>query len=253
MAGESESGSPGTGTIVPLYTYPTHGSWRAIVDAKAAHPDVPVVAIINPASGPGTAKIPAYVTGIQRLKAGGITVVGYVATGYADKAAETVRKAIGRYRSWYPDLDGIFLDEMSDAESTAPYYAGLARHARSLGMTLAVGNPGTEIPAGLVAAVDVALVYEDGGLPPLEDLEPWQACRTSAGIIPYGVPFLDAAWIAQAKQSVGWIYVTDQGLPNPWDALPGYFDALLDALAAQEARDGTAAGAPPSGIRSRRP
>jgi hypothetical protein len=231
LAGDSDSGGLDAGTIVPLYTFPTHRSWHDLVAARAAHPDVPVVAIINPASGPGTAKIPAYVSGIPRLKAGGVTVIGYVATGYGDRPADAVEAAIDRYHAWYPDLDGIFLDEMSDDASDAPYYAALTGHVKALGMTLVVGNPGTEVPPGLVEAVDVVLVYEDGGLPPLETLEPWQACRAGAGIIPYGVPSLDAGWVGQAKRHVRWIYVTDQGLPNPWDALPGYFVALLGALA----------------------
>jgi hypothetical protein len=51
------------------------------------------------------------------------------------------------------------------------------------------------------------------------------------GIIPYAVASLDQGYVAQAKQDVGYIYITDDDLPNPWDTLPGYFDALLAALA----------------------
>jgi len=43
---------------------------------------------------------------------------------------------------------------------------------------------------------------------------------------------LDA--IALSKQrNAGWIYVTDDTLPNPWNSLPDgtYWDALLDAVA----------------------
>ena len=42
-----------TGTVVPLYSYPTNAAWRTVIDAKLAHPTVPVVAVVNPANGPG--------------------------------------------------------------------------------------------------------------------------------------------------------------------------------------------------------
>ena len=35
-----------------------------------------------------------------------------------------------------------------------------------------------------------------------------------------------------AANNVGWIYVTDDTLNNPWDTLPGYFEALVAAAAA---------------------
>ena len=230
LANESDSDGSNAGTIVPLYTVPTDRSWRAVVGAKAKYPGVPVVAIVNPASGPGSARSLAYASGITRLKAGGITVIGYVATDYARKSSDSVQAAVDLYHSWYPNLDGIFFDEMSDSPSTVSYYAALTQYVKALGMTVTVGNPGTEVPPSLVGTVDVVLVYEDSGLPPLDTIEQWQSCRTSVGIIPYAVPSLDAGWIGQAKQHVRWIYVTNDALPNPWNSLPGYFEALLDAL-----------------------
>ncbi|HEX7031758.1 MAG TPA: spherulation-specific family 4 protein [Nitrososphaera sp.] len=40
------------GIMVPLYTYPGE-TWDTVVETKNDHPDVPIVAIVNPASGPG--------------------------------------------------------------------------------------------------------------------------------------------------------------------------------------------------------
>ena len=51
----------------------------------------------------------------------------------------------------------------------------------------------------LAAAVDVVLVYEDGGLPPLDTLETWQSCRPSVGVIPYAVPSLDQLPVAACR------------------------------------------------------
>ena len=34
----------------------------------------------------------------------------------------------------------------------------------------------------------------------------------------------------EARKYVGYIYLQNDDLPNPWDSLPSYFDDLLDAL-----------------------
>src|SRR5215510_14169449 len=72
-----------TGIMIPLYTYPTDGTWAAVIQARAAHPKVPILAVINPNSGPGTSKSSDYATGIGNLQTAGVTVIGYVPTGYA--------------------------------------------------------------------------------------------------------------------------------------------------------------------------
>src|SRR5688572_971822 len=36
------------GTLVPLYAYPTDPSFAALIAHKRRHPDVPIVAVINP-------------------------------------------------------------------------------------------------------------------------------------------------------------------------------------------------------------
>ncbi|WP_166389699.1 spherulation-specific family 4 protein [Candidatus Nitrosotalea sp. TS] len=63
-----------TGIIIPLYVYPGP-SWDELVKEKVAHPSIPIIAIINPDSGPGT-QDPNYNTGVQKLQSAGISVVG---------------------------------------------------------------------------------------------------------------------------------------------------------------------------------
>src|SRR5205809_4904775 len=71
-----------TGLVIPLYTYPTDGTWQAILNAKIAHPTVPIITVINPSDGPGNALDPSYVLGIKAFQVAGIMVLGYIATGY---------------------------------------------------------------------------------------------------------------------------------------------------------------------------
>jgi hypothetical protein len=78
----THASSTPVGIAIPLYTYPTDGTWTAVINAKQSYPNVPFIAVINPSSGPGPSKDPNYVQGIKNLQAAGITVLGYVATGY---------------------------------------------------------------------------------------------------------------------------------------------------------------------------
>jgi hypothetical protein len=219
-------------TIVPLYTAPSDPSWSAIIAAKAAHPRVGVVAVVNPASGPGGAADPGYASGIARLNAAGIKVLGYVATGYATKTAETVQADIGRWKAFYPgQIGGIFFDEQSDRAGDVPFYKGLSQYAKSQGLAFTVGNPGKDTAESYIGALDTMLIYESAGLPSATQMGGWHAAYAPSnfGVIPYGVT-MDAAFVHNARQYVQYVYLQNDSLPNPWDSLPTTFADLLAAL-----------------------
>ena len=235
--GSSSGGTGGApnaaaGTIVPLYSNPTDPAWAAIVTAKQAHPSVTVRAIINPDSGPGASKDPAYATGIATLNAAGIVVLAYVATTYGKKAPAAAQAEMTSYKTWYPGVKGIFFDEMSNQAGDEPYYQGLDYYAKGTGYTVTVGNPGTDVPASFVGTVDTILIYESEGLPTVSSLDVFAGKYSpkNFGVIPYSVPALDAAFVTAARAHVGFIYLTNDALPNPWDTLPPYFSGLLAAL-----------------------
>jgi hypothetical protein len=95
-----------------------------------------------------------------------------------------------------------------------------------------MGNPGADSKASFIGTVDVIFIYETSGLPSLAALDGWhlQHDKRNFGIIPYGVA-MDAAFVAAAKHKVGYIYLQDDTLPNPWDSVPAYFGELVSALA----------------------
>jgi hypothetical protein len=221
-----------TGTVVPLYSYPTNAAWRMVIDAKLAHPTVPVVAVINPANGPGASKNADYANGIAALVKAGVRVLGYVSTSYTKRAESLVQADIDTYRSWYPEVSGIFFDEQANAAGSEDYYRRVDAYARSKNLTFTVGNPGADTAPSYVGTVDVILIYESSGLPVNKASGDWHANydRHNFGIIPYGVQMLDAAYIAQVKTKVGYVYVTGDTLPNPWDTVPAYFSDLLAQL-----------------------
>jgi Spherulation-specific family 4 len=129
-----------TGLIVPLYGYPS-ATWTTLAQQKLANPSVPIVAVINPSNGPGTAQDPNFVSGIQTLKSAGITVIGYTDTSYAGSPLSSVESAILGYKTLY-GLSGVYLDEMSNVPGHESYYSTLTQYADSIGMSLVIGNPG---------------------------------------------------------------------------------------------------------------
>ncbi|HTA17796.1 MAG TPA: spherulation-specific family 4 protein, partial [Polyangia bacterium] len=230
-AQESDARGGAAGTIVPLYTYPDDPSWTAIVAARKAHPSVRVVAIVNPDNGPGASKDGAFTTGIAKLHAGDVQAIGYVATGYASHSLASMQAAIDEWKTFYPQIEGIFFDEQSDQAADVPYYRTLSRYAKAQGLAYTVGNPGADTPEAFVGVLDTMLIYESKGLPALSKLGGWHSkyAVSNFGVIPYGTPF-DAAFVQQARQYVGYIYLQNDDLPNPWDTLPPYFGDLLAAL-----------------------
>lgn len=221
------------GTIVPLYTYPSDPSWDALVTARQAHPTVRVVAVVNPNNGPGTSRIAAFTTGIAKLAAADVRVIGYVATGYTARGVAAVQADIDRWKTFYPQIAGIFFDEQSNKAADVDFYRTVSQYAKAAGLPFTVGNPGADTAEAYVeaGALDTMLIYESKGLPKLSALGGWHAKYPpeSFGVIPYGASF-DAAFVRDARKTVGYVFIQNDDLPNPWDTLPPFFGDLLAAL-----------------------
>jgi hypothetical protein len=132
---------------------------------------------------------------------------------------------------FYPGLHGIFFDEQSNKAEHVAYYRDLSQYAKSRGLSYTVGNPGADTAEAFVGALDMMLIYESDGIPELSRLQGWHAnhAPSNFGIIPYATA-MDAAFVREARKHVGYIYLQNDVLPNPWDTLPSYFDDLLEAL-----------------------
>src|SRR5437016_4241353 len=222
-----------SGVVIPLYTYPTDGSWAASLQAKKAHPNVPIIAIINPSDGPGGASDSNYVQGVKNFQAAGIIVIGYVATGYASHGMSDLDAQISRYKNWY-SVNGIFFDEMANNQGNENYYSTLNTYVKSLGMTYTMGNPGTTTLKSYVGTLDSIIIYESAGTPSLS--YPASATfypsysKSNFGFLAYSVPSLDTSFETSTSTYVQWMYITNDGLSNPWDTLPSYFMNEVAAL-----------------------
>jgi hypothetical protein len=228
--GTDVPGAPG-GTIIPLYTYPTDPTWATVASLQTSYPEVDIIAIINPASGPGMAFDANYDAGIDMLQTAGVTVVGYVSTSYGTRPLADAQYDVALYADYYDQLDGIMFDEMSTVAEDAVYYEALEHTAAVEFLDVTIGNPGTTVPEELLGIFDTILIYEAVGLPDPDTLGIPGHAPEEFAVIPHGVPVLDGAFIPAALEHVQFIYITDYTLPNPWDSLPSYFDELVGALA----------------------
>jgi hypothetical protein len=222
-----------TGLCIPLYVYPAGDGvecYDRITSAKLAHPSLPMIVTLNPSSGPGTQKDGNYERAIARLRGAGITVIGYVFTSWGGRGAADVAEDIRKYRTWY-GLEGIMLDEFSTSAVLGSYYRAIGQFARSLGMTFVMGNPGTDIPEQLVGLADNFIIYENAGLPGRDRLggwhesygrQKWSCCSHSAQF--------DEKRLRAASKYLGYVYMTDDTLPNPYDSISSYFEEMVAAL-----------------------
>jgi len=216
------------GILVPAY-FASGPLWDGL-DFAASH--VPLVAIMNPNSGPGTIQDPGYVTAVAKLHAAGGRVIGYVFTSYGTRNIDTVELEINRYCSFY-SVDGLFLDEMTNDTNTnhLDYYKALYQYIQTKGTNLLVaGNPGIKTQEAYLTTptADVLVTFEAYKDYAAYVADDWVTNHLARWFchLPYNVP--DAATMTNdinlaAARNVGWIYVTDDNGANPWQTLPAYW------------------------------
>jgi hypothetical protein len=112
----SVSAASGPGLLVPAYFAPgAAGGWDRLT--AVAKSGVSVIAVMNPDVGPGAKADPAYAKAIKDLQKAGGRVVGYVFTKKGLRNQAHVLEDITHYHDFYPDLDGVFIDQMPTAET----------------------------------------------------------------------------------------------------------------------------------------
>jgi hypothetical protein len=202
------------------------------MDAKAAHPGVPIVGIINPKDGPGSAPNSSYTALVGQLRSAGVVVLGYSHTSYGARDATAVEAELSNYATWY-NVSGVFLDQMAYKAGHESYYGNLTAYARSNGLTMVVGNPGVDVAPSYAGTVDTIVIYEDSGFPYPATLGGWHAGypKSNWAVLSFNVPSLDRSCIVSASNFVGYVFATDSAFyPSPWDSLPPYFGDLVATL-----------------------
>jgi len=205
--------------LIPLYVDPG-SSWDELITAAAT--GVPIIAIINPDSGPDATAGSDYTTYMQKFADAGITMVGYVHTSYGSRAVSDVIADIDTYSAQYPGLSGIFVDEVATAASDVSYYQQLYTHIMGIsGYTYDILNPGTQPDEGYVAVSTSIVIFEDVASNLNTNFASWVKCAPSASEkAGYKYRFSGIAYAASSGEvssllstmegiGMGMVYVTD--------------------------------------------
>ncbi len=229
--------------LVPAYFYPAGKGLKEWDRLIASGRKATILAIANPASGPGEKPDPLYAAVLTRADKAGIVLIGYVSTRYAKRPAEQIVEDMARWHRFYPEVRGFFLDEQASAAAKVPFYADLAAHARRIlpGARI-VANPGTTCEQAYLArkTADVFGLFEG----PAAAFSGWRPPRWAddapgdhVAAIVYDVPRPDAMHrvLAESRdRNVGMIYVTDARGENPYDRLPTYWEDEVKFIAGGE-------------------
>lgn len=216
---------------VPAYVNPPDTAyWKTLIDSAPTVRDV----IVNPNSGPGTALSQPYVQLIKTLRDAGLEVLGYISTEYGARDPALVTAEIERWSEWY-GVDDIFFDEVPAVAAGMSTYAGYAATVHGRGGTVVL-NPGLIPDRGYFEFADAIVTFESPFDAYLKAKEPpeWLRKHTNAEVwhIISGVPQDRLTGVVDLARghNVDHIYVTDDAEPNPYDRLPSYWGAKLDAV-----------------------
>ncbi|MGD0313743.1 MAG: spherulation-specific family 4 protein [Acidimicrobiales bacterium] len=173
---------------IPAYADPTAnpGTWDQLTGGE---PGAIGIIVANVDSGPGSRSDPAWASVIQRARAAGTTVLGYVDTGYLGNPSEanpaglptrSGPRDVGAWLNqveadiddWYAfygaNLGGIFLDQTTSECGPLPgsniyadeYRTLTAYVKRTHPGAMTVLNPGIAVPRCFDNAADVLVTFE---------------------------------------------------------------------------------------------
>jgi hypothetical protein len=246
----ARAGRFGLTMAVPAYVFPGQ---PALVSLQRLSPP-PGMVILNPDNGDGTFG-PQWQAQADRLRARGTAVLGYVHTDGATRPLAAAESSISNYfqsaSGGRPHVSGIFLDEMSSGCAAEPYYAALYAYIRGIDpLAIVVANPGAPVNACFLQrrspVANVFVTFEHDVSTYLGqyqgNVEAASGAITSGSQYPasdfchliYGASRaqLQQVLALAVARHAGCAYVTDAGLPNPWDTVASYLPAEARAMAA---------------------
>ena len=183
--------------------------------------------VISPASGVGGAQA-------------GVIAIGYTYDDYGTRSLDALKADADKYRNWY-GADGLFIDEFTNKAGFEGHYSSVTAYAKSIGMKMTMGNPGTDVPKTYVGTVDVLNITEGRGYMPIS-LQYCVGCPAEQGwhyqndkrhfsYMRYDIGALDAAFETESSKWVGLLLITNGNDSNGrWFQLPPYFETMVATL-----------------------
>jgi hypothetical protein len=242
---QATSRNPKLQILLPLYIYPNwydqnKYGWKQVISAAK---QVPIVAIINPNSGPNHAPPNAdYQQGIKDLHQAGVKIIGYVPSNYADRDLQAVKADIDLYTKYF-QVDGIFVDEAASSIDKSKYYQQIYQYIKTKSTKYnVVINPGVNLDASYVdqKVADTIVTFENHhknwrNYQPIGLNKQYSPQNFAALVHTTADRKLMKSTVDRAiKNRFGYIYITDDSIntpnKNPWDTLPAYWQAEVNYI-----------------------
>jgi hypothetical protein len=154
-----------TSYVIPFYPYPVEkyrSEWEKLFNLNTSKR---VYVIINPNNGPGNITDANNYSGvINKLKAKGFYVIGYVYTNYGNRNSEDVKNDMNKWLSLYgtDKIDGFFIDEASNDIQKFDYYKDIYNFAKTdLKGKLVILNSGANVNIEFFNISDKIIVFEN--------------------------------------------------------------------------------------------
>ncbi len=183
------------------------------------------------------------VSNVLLAQAAGVNVLGYVHTTYGARPISQVKADIDTHFTTY-GVQGIFLDEVDNSANAIDlaYYATLYNYikAKPSGPRLVVQNPGATTKEAYIAYADHIMVAETSASTYIGRLRPdWEFDYPASKFwhVVHGCPISQVNQVLNLsrERNAGLIYITDDLHPNPYNALPTYWDSFVEAVEAGNA------------------
>jgi Spherulation-specific family 4/Secretion system C-terminal sorting domain len=227
--------------LVPAYFDPSVSDGWTRLKVEAGKLPGRIYAIANLDNGPGSSYDASYGKAISDMHDSSGKVIGYVYTNYGAIPLATAKSDIDSWFSFYPTLDGIFLDCQSNLSGQESYYLELYNYIKQKNSSaLVVANPGTNTLESFLIdngqrVTDVICIFEsDLGF------DTWTSSswchnydRGNFYVLPYNTT--SSQYVQRVDRAIslniGWIYCTSDMGANPWDTLPLYFEDFCNYVA----------------------
>ena len=221
--------------ILAAYSYPFVDSdyWESVISEGGEK--IPYV-VINPNNGPGNKVDLNYVRQLEENVKAGIKNIAYIRTNYQKRSLKSVLADVDKYYRLYGknNLSGFFFDEVGVEEKNQPaYMKTIYEYVKNKSKdNLVIANPGRQITDNLAPYADIFVTSEISAdeyinrfTEPESEFENNEDNFYRIWHIVYGAKPEQYEQIIKLskKRNAGWLMITDDVQPNPYDDLPTNF------------------------------
>jgi len=217
--------------VVPAY-FTVASEW---VPAETSTPEPSTMILGVTSTGPGSSPNATLQAYVARAQAEGITILGYVATSYAQRPTAAVETDIRDYKAWYGVTD-IFLDQVTRTLAQITYYQTVSNYIHQTNPgSLVWLNPGVYPNQLYMSLGDVVMVYEGTyanyvGLRPPSWTDQYPPSRFAHVVSATPASALLRTLQLAESRRAGYVYITDGTGSNPYGSLPSYWAREGSAL-----------------------